>query len=227
MKLGARMEQTWADVENYYDQLIVKPELEFANILAASKDAGLPAIQVNAGQGKLLELFVRFLKARRVLEVGTLGGYSTAWLAKSLPRDGYLLSLELEPRYAELARKNLDRFSFASGLEIRVGDATQSLRELHESGADPFDLIFLDADKSQYCTYLEWAIKLSRMGTMIFADNVVRKGEVINDRSEDPLIQGVRRFNEMVAADARLRATVTQTVGAKGYDGFCLMYVDK
>jgi predicted O-methyltransferase YrrM len=221
------MEQIWADVENYYDQLIVKPELEFANILAASKEAGVPAIHVNAGQGKLLELFVRFLKARRVLEVGTLGGYSTAWLAKSLPRGGYLLSLELEPRYAELARTNLKPFSFPCNLDIKVGDAIQSLRELHKSGADPFDLIFLDADKSQYSTYLAWAIKLSRTGTMIFADNVVRKGEVINERSEDPLIQGVRRFNEMVAADARLQATVTQTVGAKGYDGFCLIYVDK
>jgi predicted O-methyltransferase YrrM len=221
------MEQLWTDVENYLDQLLVKPDVEFANVLAASKDAGLPAIHVNAGQGKLLELFVRFLGARRVLEVGTLGGYSTAWFAKSLPRDGYLISLELDPARAELARTNLDRFSFSCHLEIKVGDAVQSLRELHESNSAPFDVIFLDADKAQYGEYLDWSIKLSRRGTMIVADNVVRKGEIINENSEDPAIQGVRRFNEMVAADPRLQATAIQTVGSKGYDGFCLIYVDK
>jgi predicted O-methyltransferase YrrM len=221
------MEQIWSDVENYYDQLLVKPESEFANILAASKEAGLPSIHVNAGQGKLLELLVRFVRASRVLEVGTLGGYSTAWLAKSLPRDGYLLSLEIDPTYAEFARKHLARFSFSSRVEIKVGDAVQSMRELHASNAAPFDLIFLDADKAQYGQYLEWAIKLSRTGTMAIADNVVRKGEVVNEDSEDPTIQGVRKFNAMIAADPRLQATVVQTVGSKGYDGFCVIYVEK
>ncbi len=220
------MEQLWTEVEQYFDQVLVKPDAEFANILSASKEAGLPAINVSAAQGKLLELFVRFLGAHRVLEVGTLGGYSTAWLAKSLPRDGYLITLELEPTYAELAQKNLDRFSFPCKIEIKVGDAVQSLQTLHESSEAPFDLIFLDANKAQYCEYLDWSIKLSRTGTMIIADNVVRKGEVINSKSEDPLIQGVRKFNAMVSADKRLQATALQTVGIKGYDGFCVIYVD-
>ncbi|HEX4415184.1 MAG TPA: O-methyltransferase [Lacipirellulaceae bacterium] len=220
------MEQRWIDVDNYYDQLLVKPDAEFADILAASKAGGLPAINVSASQGKLLNLFVQFLGARRVLEVGTLAGYSTAWLAKSLPRDGYLVTLELEQAHAEIARKCLERFSLACKLEIKVGDAVQSLRALHESSATPFDLIFLDADKAQYCEYLEWSVKLSRRGTMIVADNVVRKGEVINTQSEDPLIQGVRKFNAMVAANQRLQGTAIQTVGMKGYDGFCVIYVN-
>jgi predicted O-methyltransferase YrrM len=221
------MEQVWTNVDHYYDQLLVKPDVEFDNILAASKEAGLPAINVSATQGKLLQLLVRFLGARRVLEVGTLAGYSTAWLAKSLPSDGQLITLELDPSYAKLARGSLDRFSFQCKTEVKVGDARQSLQALYENKEAPFDLIFLDADKSQYCEYLNWAIKLSREGTMIIADNVVRKGEVINSASEDPLIQGVRKFNEMVAADKRLDATAIQTVGIKGYDGFCVIYVEK
>lgn len=219
------MEQIWTAVDAYHDDLLVKPDPEFANILMASKDAGLPPIQVSASQGKFLELIVRFLHARRVLEVGTLAGYSTAWLAKSLPSDGYLVTLELEPTYAELARKNLARFSFPCKVEIKTGDAAQSLKELCDAQTVPFDLIFLDADKAQYCDYLEWSLKLARKGTMIIADNVVRKGEVVNEQTADPLVQGVQKFNKMVATDSRLDATSVQTVGGKGYDGFCVIYV--
>ena len=155
-----------------------------------------------------------------------LGGDNTAWLARGRPADGCLATLELEPRHAAIARKNLDRLSFPCQIEIKVGDAIQSLKELHESQVAPFDLIFIDADKSQYPDYLEWSIKLSRKGTMIIADNVVRKGAIIDERSEDLSVRGVRRFNAMVSQDPRLQATAIQTVGAKGYDGFCLIYVD-
>jgi predicted O-methyltransferase YrrM len=158
--------------------------------------------------------------------LGTLGGYSTAWLAKSLPSDGYLISLELERKHAELARENLERLSLPCQIDITVGDAIQSLKKLHESKVQAFDLIFIDADKSQYPDYLDWCIKLSRKGTMIIADNMVREGAVIDERSEDLSVQGVRRFNAMVSGDPRLQATAIQTVGAKGYDGFCLIYVD-
>jgi predicted O-methyltransferase YrrM len=221
------MEQLWADVDQYHDQTLVKPDAGFVNLQNALIEAELPPISVTPSLGKLFELLVRFNGSRRVLEVGTLGGYSTAWFAKGLPADGYLITLELEPKHAAIARKNLDQLSFPCEIEIKVGDAIQSLKELHESQAAPFDLIFIDADKSQYPDYLEWCIKLARKGTMIIADNVVREGAVIDERSEDLSVQGVRRFNAMVSQDPRLQATAVQTVGAKGYDGFCVIYVEK
>src|SRR5689334_4659744 len=221
------MEQIWADVDKYHDQTLVKPNAEFVNLQNALIEAELPPISVTPSLGKLLELLVRFHGSRRVLEVGTLGGYSTAWFAKALPANGYLLTLEIEPKHAAIARKNLDRLAFPCQLEIKVGDAVQSLKELHESQARPFDLIFIDADKSQYPDYLDWCIKLARKGSMIIADNVVREGAIIDERSEDLSVQGVRRFNEAVSRDPRLQATAIQTVGAKGHDGFCVIYVDK
>jgi predicted O-methyltransferase YrrM len=221
------MKQIWTEVDKYHDELLVKPESGFVNLLNAVVAEGLPPISVTPSLGKFLELLVRFQGARRVLELGTLGGYSTAWLAKSLPPDGYLVTLELDPEHAALARKNLGALSPPCAIEITVGDAIQSLKKLHESKAQPFDLIFIDADKSQYPDYLEWCIKLSRKGTMIIADNVVRDGAIIDDRSEDLSVRGVRRFNEIISRDPRLQATAVQTVGAKGYDGFCVIYVDK
>src|SRR5262249_51744032 len=206
------MEQLWADVDKYHDQTLVKPDSGFIKLQNALIEAELPPISVTPSLGKLFELLVRFHGSRRVLEVGTLGGYSTAWFAKALPADGYLLTLELEPKHATIAQKNLDRLAFPCQLEIKVGDAIQTLKELHEAQAAPFDLIFIDADKSQYPDYLDWCIKLSRKGTMIIADNVVRDGAVIDERSEDLSVQGVRRFNEIVSRDARLQATAIQTV---------------
>ena len=216
----------WREVEHYYEDLLVKPDPRFARILATSRDAGLPAINVTPGQGKFLQLLVRLQKAGRVLEIGTLGGYSTAWLAQGLPPDGLLITIEIDPDYAELAGANLSEFEFAGLIDIRVGDAIHSLKSLSESRVAPFDLIFLDADKTQYCEYLEWSLKLSHPGTLIVADNIVREGEIIKEDSGDPKVQAVREFNRRVAGDSGLRATALQTVGSKGYDGFCLIYVD-
>jgi len=219
-------QKVWSDVDSYFEKLLLEPDPQFDRILQESSEAGLPAIHVSASQGKLLELLVRFQRANRILEIGTLGGYSTAWLAQGMPADGQLITLEVDARYAEIARKNLSQFAYCDSIDIRVGDAVRSLQELSESGKGPFDLIFFDADKSQYCEYLDWSLQLSRPGTMIIADNIVRDGEVINRSSEDPKVMGVREFSVKISHNSHLRSTAIQTVGAKGYDGFVLIYVD-
>ncbi len=218
--------ETWTAVDKYYEDLIIKPDPRFEMILEASRNAGFPTIQIPASLGAFLELLVRGMQAKRVLEIGTLGGYSTAWLASGLPVDGSLTTLEISPVHADLAQKNLAAFEFVHKIEIKVGDALDSLREMVESKIDPFDLIFIDAEKKQYSEYLDWSIKLSRPGTLMIADNVVRRGEIINETSEDPSVQGIREFNQVVSEHHRLKATVLQTVGAKRYDGFTLMVVD-
>ncbi|MCK4826606.1 O-methyltransferase, partial [bacterium] len=164
--------ETWTAVDKYYEDLIVKPDLRFKNIIQAALQAGLPTIQITPNQGAFLELLVRVTGAKRVLEIGTLGGYSTAWLAKGLPPDGSLITLEINPEHAAIAQKNLEDFEFVGKIELKVGDGLDSLKELVESGAGPFDLIFIDAEKSQYSKYLDWSIKLSRPGTLMIADNV-------------------------------------------------------
>ncbi|MFD0340447.1 O-methyltransferase [Streptomyces sp. NPDC127117] len=215
----------WAEVDDYFDGLLVGPDEALDAAVEASDGAGLPAIQVAANQGKLLNLLARLQGARTVLEIGTLGGYSTIWLARALPEGGKVVSLEADPAYAEVARANIERAGLADVVEIRVGPALDTLPELAEEGYGPFDVVFIDADKPSNPDYLAWSLKLTRPGSLIVADNVVRDGEVVDGASEDPKVQGVRRFTELVAAEPTLSATALQTVGSKGYDGLMMALV--
>ncbi|CAN5841425.1 O-methyltransferase [soil metagenome] len=215
----------WTAVDSYISDLLVRPDETLEAALEGSEAAGLPAIQVAANQGKLLHLLARLQGARSILEVGTLGGYSTIWLARALPPGGRLITLELEPRHAEVARANIARAGLAERVEVRVGPASESLPRLTQEGVEPFDLVFIDADKEGYPDYLDWALQLTRPGSLIVADNVVRGGALIDPDSSDPRVQAVRRFIELVAAEPRLDATVIQTVGSKGYDGLAFALV--
>jgi predicted O-methyltransferase YrrM len=218
-------QQQWTDVDDYLDSALVPPDPTLDTVLQASADAGLPDIGVSPAQGKLLQLLALGQGARRILEIGTLGGYSAIWLARALPPDGRLITLEADPRHAEVARANLADVGLAGVSEVRAGRALDTLPLLHAAGEGPFDLIFIDADKPSYPDYLAWSVRLSRPGTMIIADNVVRGGDVIDAASKLPGVQGVRRFMEAMAAEPRVSATVVQTVGRKGYDGFALAVV--
>jgi predicted O-methyltransferase YrrM len=218
-------EERWSAVDEYLVSLLLPDDLALDEALARSEAAGLPHINVAANQGKLLELLATIQRSRRILEIGTLGGYSTIWLARSLPKDGTLLTLELEPGNAEVARANIERAGLGSLVEVRVGAAVSSLRELISEGSEPFDFIFIDADKESYPEYLELSLQLSRPGTVIVADNVVRDGEVIDPQSTDERVHGVRKFLDAASLDPRLEGTAVQTVGAKGYDGFAIFLV--
>ncbi|MFE3905236.1 O-methyltransferase [Streptomyces sp. NPDC059153] len=215
----------WTEVDDYFNGLLVGPDEALDAAVEAGDKAGLPAIQVAANQGKLLNLLARLQGARTVLEIGTLGGYSTIWLARALPEGGKVVTLEADPAYAEIARANIERAGLANVVEIRVGRALDTLPELVAEGHGPFDVVFIDADKPSNPDYLAWSLKLTRPGSLIVADNVVRDGEVVDGGSGDPKVQGVRRFTELVAADPRLSATALQTVGSKGYDGLMMVLV--
>jgi len=215
----------WTAVDRYLTDLLVPPDPALDAALAASAAAGLPVHEVSASEGKLLHLLARLVGARRILEIGTLVGYSTIWLARALPPDGRLVTLELDPRHADVARANLGRAGLGNVVDVRVGRAVESLRRLAADGSGPFDLVFIDADKETNPDYLAWALRLSRPGTVIVADNVVRGGAILDGASADPSVRGVRRFLELVAADPRLAATAIQTVGAKGWDGFAIALV--
>ncbi|MGW1406183.1 O-methyltransferase [Streptomyces sp. NPDC002403] len=215
----------WTEVDDYFNGLLVGPDEALDAAVEASDGAGLPAIQVAANQGKLLNLLARLQGARTVLEIGTLGGYSTIWLARALPEGGKVVTLEADPAYAEVARANIERAGLADVVEIRVGRALDTLPELAAQGYGPFDVVFIDADKPSNPDYLAWSLKLTRPGSLIVADNVVRDGEVVDGASEDPKVQGVRRFTELVAAEPTLTATALQTVGSKGYDGLMMALV--
>jgi predicted O-methyltransferase YrrM len=222
--------EIWSAVDSYIAEHLIGPDPALEQALKDSSAAGLPAIAVTPAQGKLLELLARVQGARTILELGTLGGYSTIWLARALPAGGRLVTLEAEPRYAEVARVSIARAGFGDVVEIRVGPALETLPELEAEGAGPFDLIFIDADKGNYPGYFSWALKLSRPGTLIIGDNVVRDGAILDPDADDPsggneTIKGVRRFYEMLAAEPRVSATAIQTVGDKGYDGFVLALV--
>jgi predicted O-methyltransferase YrrM len=190
-----------------------------------SAEAGLPPINVAPNQGKLLQLLATMQDTRNILEIGTLGGYSTIWLARALPADGRLVTLEAEPLHAGVARRNIARAGLENVVEIRLGPALDTLKQLFAEKRGPYDFIFIDADKEGYPDYFFWSLKLSRRGTCIIADNVVRNGAVIDPGHEDPRVQGVRRFNELLSAEPRVTATTIQTVGSKGYDGFTLAVV--
>jgi predicted O-methyltransferase YrrM len=217
-------QKLWTKVSDYFAGMIGEDEALKA-ALKDCKKAKLPPIGVAANEGKLLMLVAQMIGARKILEVGTLGGYSTIWLARGLGEGGRLITLEYEKKHAEVARKNIARAGLDGVVEIRVGDANETMPQLVNENAGPFDVIFLDADKEGYPAYFEWSLKLSRKGTVIIADNVVREGGVINAKSKDTSIQGVRKFNKMVAGEKRVMATAMQTVGTKGYDGFALAVV--
>lgn len=215
-------EKTWSEVDDYIVAKLLPADPVQDETLRRNAADGLPAIDVSAAQGKFLNLLVRMNGARRILEIGTLGGYSTIWLARALPPDGKIITLEYEPRHAATARKNLDRAGFGEMVDIRVGAAAESLPALAAEGVAPFDFIFIDADKPSNPIYLDWALRLSRPGTVIVLDNVVRNGGVVDKASRDPSIIGTRAGFDFLAANPRLDATALQTVGAKGYDGFAL-----
>jgi predicted O-methyltransferase YrrM len=215
----------WEQVDRYVEELLLADDPTLEAALEANAAAGLPAHDVSPVQGRFLSLLAEIAGARRVLEIGTLGGYSTIWLARALPADGRIVSLEIDESYAGVARSNLAQAGLAERVEIRVGPATDSLQAMVDRGESPFDLIFIDADKPNNPTYLRLALALSRPGTVIVGDNVVREGAVIDPDSDDPLVQGVRAFYEILAADDRLAATTIQTVGTKGYDGFLIAVV--
>jgi predicted O-methyltransferase YrrM len=217
--------EPWAAVDRYFADLFAPSDPALEAALRDSAAAGLPAIQVTPNLGKLLHLLARVQGARSILEIGTLGGYSTIWLARALPAEGRLITLEADPKHAEIARTNIARAGLSDVVELRLGRAQETLPQLAAEGRGPFDLIFIDADKPGYPDYLAWALRLSRRGSLIVADNVVRKGAVIDAASDDPRVQGVRRFNELLAAEPRVSATAIQTVGSKGYDGFAIALV--
>jgi predicted O-methyltransferase YrrM len=219
------LQKKWTEVDDYIATLLIPPDAALEGALKASDEAGLPSINVSANQGKLLMLFARMLNARNILEIGTLGGYSTIWMARGLAEGGRLITLEYEPRHAEVAMANLARAGLSDRVEIRVGRAGDTLPKLVEEGRGPFDLIFIDADKQGYTEYLEWSMKLSRRGTVIVADNVVRNGAITDSASTDEMVQGIRRFNRALAAEKRISATEIQTVGSKGYDGLAIVTV--
>ncbi|MEV0248275.1 O-methyltransferase [Nocardia sp. NPDC050712] len=214
----------WAEVDSYLGEQLVR-DPETAAVLAENAKAGLPAIDVSAPQGKFLYLLARSAGVRRVLEVGTLGGYSTVWLARAVGKAGQVLTLEYEPRHAEVARANLDRAGVGDRVEIRVGAALESLPVLAEEQPEPFDLVFLDADKVNNPNYVQWALRLTRPGSVIIVDNVVRQGGLADATSTDPAIRGSREVVELLSAEPRLEATVLQTVGSKGWDGFAYALV--
>jgi predicted O-methyltransferase YrrM len=219
-------QETWSSVDQYLAALFIPADPEMTAALAASADAGLPAIHVSPLQGRLLQLLAQLRGSRRILEVGTLGGFSTLWLARALNADGRIVTLELDPKHAEVARANFQRAGRSGQITLKLGAAKASLEAMISAGEPPFDFIFIDADKSSIPDYYLLAMRLSRPGTAIVTDNVVRKGAVADAASLDPNVRGVRRFNELVAKDAHVTSTTIQTVGEKGYDGFTLTLVN-
>jgi len=217
--------QQWNAVDSYLSDTLGLADPALEGALKASDAAGLPQIAVSAPHGRLLHLLARIHGARRILEIGTLGGYSTICLARALPEDGRLVTLEFDPRHAEVARANIAAAGLADKVEVRVGPAMETLALLQNEGAAPFDLAFIDADKVNNPSYVRWALELGRPGSVIVVDNVVRDGKVADGASEDPSVRGTREALEFIAAEPRLTGTAVQTVGSKGYDGFALAVV--
>ena len=220
-------QEAWCAVDRYIVDRLVPADPALDEALAANQVAGLPAHDVSPAQGKLLHLLARMIGARRVLEIGTLGGCSTIWLARALSEGGVVVTLEADPHHAEVARGNIERAGLAACVDLRVGPALETLPQVGAAGLGPFDLVFIDADKPSNPDYLAWALKLARPGAVIIGDNVVRGGAVVDPDSADPRVQGIRRFFNLLAGEPRLSATAIQTVGSKGWDGFALAIVDQ
>jgi predicted O-methyltransferase YrrM len=218
-------EDQWTEVDHYFSESLLPSDPILESALEASVAAGLPAISVSPNQGKLLQMLAQIVGARSILEIGTLGGYSTIWMARGLRAGGRLITLEVDPKHAEVAQLNVARAGLRDVVDVRIGNAVEILPQLSAERRGPFDLIFIDADKPNIPTYFEWALRLSRPGTLIIVDNVVRDGAVIDPDSSDPSVQGVRRFIELLGAESRASGTVIQTVGIKGYDGFAIVLV--
>jgi predicted O-methyltransferase YrrM len=218
-------QKIWTTVDDYINDQLIPPDSALEFTRQAATAAGLPDIAVTPSQGKLLHLLARSQNARNILEIGTLAAYSTIWLARALPADGRLITLEFDPKHAKVARANIAHAGLSSKIDLREGPALDTLPKIAAENHPPFDFIFIDADKENNAAYFEWALKLSRPGSMIFVDNVIRDGEVADAKTKDPMVQGVRRLNEMLAKEKRVIATTIQTVGSKGYDGFTLALV--
>ena len=219
------MPKVWDAVDDYYAKVFGASDPVMTKVLAASRRAGLPDIQVSPLQGRLLMMLAQSMGAKRILEVGPLGGYSTIWMARALPADGRLVTLEYEKLHAEVAIRNIAMAGLADKVQVRHGAGADSLAALVKEKAAPFDFVFIDADKPGYPTYLEWSLKLTRPGSLIVADNMVRQGKVADAQSRDAAVQGARKFNALISKNRKLEATAVQTVGSKGYDGFVLARV--
>lgn len=220
-------EDTWAAMDHYVIEKLVPSDAALEAALRDSAKAGLPAINVSPPQGKLLHILARTQAARRILEVGTLGGYSTIWLARGLEKGGRVTTLELDADHAKVAKKNIERAGVGKVVDIRLGRAIETLPKLLKEKAGPFDLVFLDADKPSNPEYFEWSLKLSRKGTIIVIDNVVRNGVVLDEKTTNEEAKGIRRMNDLLSREKRVVATTIQTVGMKGYDGFTIALVVK
>ena len=218
-----RVKQEWTDVDAYFDATVIQADAALNRALETAQDAGLPAINVTPHQGKFLQLLARIQGARTILEIGTLAGYSTIWLARALPPGGRVVTLEAAPAHAEVARGNIAAAGLSDVVEVRVGPALQTLPELAAEGHGPFDFVFIDADKRSNPDYFGWAMRLSRPGSIILIDNVVRGGRILDAESEDADLQGIRRLHEVLADEPTVSATTLQTVGRKGWDGFTLV----
>ncbi|MBO9354609.1 methyltransferase [Bordetella petrii] len=222
------VDESWTRVDSYFEQVLHLQDAALAHALERARAAGLPAHEVAPNQGRLLQIFAQMVRARRILEIGTLGGYSTIWLARALPPGGRLLSLERDPACARVARQNLAAAGLADCVEIVEGDAHASLRQLIDRGVPPYDLIFLDADKADNPRYLDASLALARDGTVIVGDNIIRGGRIADPAARDQAdVRGARRFLEALGRDLRLTATAIQTVGGKGWDGFSLAVVSR
>jgi caffeoyl-CoA O-methyltransferase len=217
--------QIFESVDHYISGLLGHEDEALVAAIESLKEAGMPAISVSPNQGKFLQLLALLCNAKNILELGTLAGYSTIWMARALPEDGRLITIEADPKHAEVAEKNIVRAGLASHVLIKTGKALDILPQLLADGAGPFDMIFIDADKPPYAEYFEWALRLSRPGTLIVADNVIRDGKVLDDNSTDPAVNGAQRFNKMLAANTAVTATILQMVGVKEYDGMALAVV--
>jgi len=216
----------FSSVDKYISNLFLAHDPALSNTEAAIEAAGIPAISVSPNQGKFLYILARLCQAKKILEVGTLGGYSTIWMARALPENGKLITLEIDPTHAAVAQKNIDAAGLKNIVDIRLGKAIDLLPELQATGAGPFDMIFIDADKPPYAEYFQWAIKLSRPGTLIVTDNVIREGKVLDPDNNDPMVAGARRFNQALANSDAVSATILQTVGSKEHDGMAIAIVE-
>jgi caffeoyl-CoA O-methyltransferase len=212
-------------VDEYINGLLVKEDEALTATEASIRESDIPQISISANQGKFLHILAKLCNAKKILEVGTLAGYSTIWLARALPGNGRLITLEFDPKHAGVAQKNIDHAGLSSLVEIRIGKALETLPQLEKENAGPFDMIFIDADKSPYTEYFEWALRLSHPGTLIVADNVIREGKVLDPDSTDEMVKGVQRFNEALAKNSKVTATIIQTVGTKEHDGMAIAIV--
>lgn len=219
-------QQLFESVDQYINTLLVEEDEALHAVEASIKENDIPQISISPNQGKFLQILAKLCNAKKILEVGTLAGYSTIWLARALSKTGRLISLEFDPKHAKVAKQNIDRAGLAPIVEIRMGKALDTLPQLEKEGAGPFDMIFIDADKSPYAEYFQWALKLSRPGTLIVADNVIREGKVLDPTSTDEMVKGVQRFNDVLARTKSVTATIIQTVGTKEHDGMAIAIVN-